>query len=482
MKKTTEIFFSIQNADAEKRLVSGVSDSGEPNGSGLLLDYKTSKPILQAWSEGIEKKTKGASKGVLRVMHQLENVGKIVSLEFDDDAEKILVTVYVSDDKVWEKVQGGEYTGFSWWWRTQGMPWRDEAATTKYGKPIYRYTGKPIELSIVDAACVPGSDFTEIQNADFPEEENDMDPETDIKNGIYTAGKLGEILESLSWTQKAIAAEEGKEGDAAALPDELKGIVADLAGVWAKYSSAQAVEFAGGGDVDMMHVSDDDDFSDLEDVKNSEDFDIENGDYPGHPFHGNQHVGGSGGAKAHNKASLSAHRSSVRAHHEQSVGTHRAAAKAHKEAAAMHAAKGNKRMAAHHTEVAKHHAGMAKILTGPKNAEGSDVQNAEKPDAIAALEARLAALEGAREVKNAEEPKAEDILADLAAQNAPAADVQNADKPETKLAVVTKDEDNGVSVKNAEAQTRAEAERIAALPESDRAAAIAAKIFGAVAR
>jgi len=122
-----------------------------------------------------------------------------------------------------------------------------------------------------------------------------------------------------------------------------------------------------------------------------------------------------------------------------------------------------------------------------KNSEGDtmsadDILNAEKPDALAALEARLAALEGACEVKNAEEPTGADLLADLAAQHAPAADVKNADKPETKLAVVTKDEDNGVNVKNAEAQTRAEAERIAALPESDRAAAIAAKIFGAVAR
>ena len=464
MKKTTEIFFSIQNADAEKRLVSGVSDSGEPNQSGLLLDYKTSKPILQAWSEGIEKKTKGASKGVLRVMHQLENVGKIVSLEFDDEAEKILVTVYVSDDKVWEKVQGGEYTGFSWWWRTQGMPWRDEAATTKYGRPIYRYTGKPIELSIVDAACVPGSDFTEIQNADFPEEENDMDPtETDpkpdetpevppvqdIKNGVYTAGRLGECVETLAYIQRAIAAEEGKEGDSAEIPAELKSIVQDLAGAWAKYAAAKAVELAGGADTDMLSISDEDEFSDLDDVKNAD-----------APSFGNSKL---------------AHRATMRAVVSGDSKHHEAAASFHKEAAKVQGRAGKKKMEAYHK-------GMAKIHSSIKNADGDDIENAEKPDALAALEARLLALETSREVKNAEEPTGADILADLAKQHAPAADVKNADKPDSTLAVVTKDEDNGVNVKNAEEQRKARAERIAALPEAERPAAVLAEMLQGAAR
>lgn len=482
MKRKTELFFSIQNADAEKRLVSGVSESGEPNQAGLLLDYATSKPQLIAWSENIAKKTKGASKGVLRVMHQLETVGKIVEIGFDDDRRHILVTVHVSDDKTWEKIQSGEYTGFSWWWRTVGMPWKDDEATKQYGRPIHSYTGKPIELSIVDAPCVPGSDFTSIQNADFIEED-DMDEltaatGTDIKNGIYTAGKLGEILGSLSWTQKAIAAEESKEGDSAAIPDELKGIVSDLAAVWSKYSTAQAQEFAKGEDVDMF-VSDDDDFADLEDVRNADSVDIENGDYPGHPFHGNQHTGGKGGrAGAHHQASKSAHRASVRAHSEQSVGAHKAALKAHKAAAAMHAAKGNKRMEAYHKAQASHHSSLAKVMSGDtKNADAPDVQNAAKPDAFAALEARLAALE----VKNAEAKPAEtnaDILAALAAAAAPAADIQNADKPDATT-VVSKDEDNGVGqdVQNAEAYRVKEATRIASMPEAERAAAIAAKIF-----
>ena len=105
-----------------------------------------------------------------------------------------------------------------------------------------------------------------------------------------------------------------------------------------------------------------------------------------------------------------------------------------------------------------------------------------QPDALAALEARLLALETSREVKNAEEPTGADILADLAKQHAPAADVKNADKPDSTLAVVTKDEDNGVNVKNAEEQRKARAERIAALPEAERPAAVLAEMLQGAAR
>jgi len=502
MKRKTEFFFSIQNADEEKRLVSGVSDSGEPNGSGLLLDYETSKAQLIAWSANIEKKTNGASKGILRVMHRLETIGKIVALEFDDEKRHILVTTHVSDETAWEKIKAGEYTGFSWSWRTVGAPWKNEDATKKHGRPIYSYTGRPIELSIVDAPNVPGSDFTSIQNVDFPEEGDDMDENTEsgikVENGIYTAGKLGEILESLSWTQRAIAGEEAKEGDAATIPEELKGIVADLAAVWSKYSTAQAEELGEELGFDLF-VDDEDEFDDLEKVENSEGFDIEsdnlpdastiqNGDYPGHPFRGNQHTGGKGRGKggrtgAHHKASLAAHRASVRASkggggHEG----HRSAAKAHKQAASLHAAKGNKRMAEYHKTQAKFHANEVKLRTAAKsyqNADGAPVQNAGQADAfsmIKELSDRIAALEAAPVVKNAEDATDAEILANLAAQNAPV--VKNAEEAST-TSVVTKDEDNGISVKNAETERRALAETLADLPEPERQKALAGLILKA---
>ena len=494
-----ELFFEIQNADEGRRIVTGISETGEPNQNGLRLDYKTSKPLLQAWSDSISKKTSGASKGILRVMHRLETVGKIVELGFEDEKRTIRVSVHVSDDATWSKIVSGEYTGFSWRWRTVGMPWANEEATKTYGRPIYDYTGKPVELSIVDSPCVPGSDFLTIQNADFPEEEFTMSAQTelDIQNGAYTASRLGEAVETLKYISGAIDAEEKKEGDSEEIPDELKDIVGRLAKVWGKYTVAQAQELTEGIDEDMLFVSDDDKFEDLEEVANSEGFDIEsdilpdvaniqNGDFPGHPFRGNQYAGGKGRGGAHHKASLSAHRASVRASrggggHEG----HRAAAKAHKQAAALHAAKGNKRMADYHRTQAKFHANEVKLRTAAKsfqNADGAEVKNADSSsDAIKALEARLAVLE-ARDVKNADEVKSgTDILADLAAAAAPAADVRNVDAAD-KSEVVTKDADNGVDVKNADAARMEEAARLAALPESERATAIMGKILGAAAR
>ena len=488
MKPVREFCFSIQNADAEKRLVSGVSESGEPNGAGLRLDYATSKPLLVAWSEGISKKTKGASKGILRVMHKLETVGKIVELGFDDEKRYIFVTVHVSDDKTWKKIQDGEYTGFSWWWRTQGAPWKNEDATKAYGRPIFDYTGKPIDLSIVDAAGVPGSDFTDIQNADFPEDDEMNEKETtapaetgtDIKNGMYTAGRFGEALESIHWLIKAVESEEKKEGEDATIPDELKDGLRALAGPIAKYMVAQVNELAGGDDVDMFYVSDDDEFEDLGDVQNAE---IQNGDFPGHPFRGNQHAGGHKAGAQHG-ASLSAHRATVRAHAAGDKASHKAAAGYHKAAAKANAAAGNKRLAAHHKEMAAYHMGVAGRV---KNADGADVQNSDKADLLSKFESRLAALEAAKDVKNSDHAKGDDILATLAAAAAPAAaDVKNADAASAGR-VITKEEDssNGGSldVKNADIARRAEAERLSSLPESERAIAIAAKIFqGAAAR
>lgn len=452
MKTVNEIFFSIQNSDAEKRLVSGVSDSGEPNGSGLLLDYETSKPLLQAWSAGIEKKTNGASKGILRVMHQLETVGKIVSLEFDDKKRIVLVTVHVSDDTTWNKIQEGEYTGFSWWWRTQGMPWKDDDATEAYGRPIYRYTGKPIELSIVDAACVPGSDFTLIQNADFPEEEAMSEeketpavPETpevpavhapdapdavDVKNGMYSAGRLLSFIEDVKYIQKSIAAECAHEGHESDIPEELQAVLRMLAPIAIKYAEEQ-VDEAMDDDFDTF-VSDDDEMADVSNAETGDGEELANldevlnGDYPGHPFRGNQYRGGKGGGKRgaggkHHQASKLAHRASVAA--ASGKGDHKVAAKAHKSAAALHAAKGNKRMESYHKAQSSFHSKEAKMRTTAKsfqNADGSDIQNAESRAPLPSLRVVSYEQDNGIEVKNAEAPVVVDPIRQKAEQIASA--------------------------------------------------------------
>lgn len=469
-RKRIQTTFEIRNADFEGEgrdfIVRGISDPSEPNKQGMLLDYESSKPYIEKYVADFEARTGGESKGALREMHQPSAVGCIRELEFDDGARAIPVAVLVSDDRAQKKVLDKTYTAFSWFWRIVGKPWEDTEATKAHGRTIMRYTGNPVELSLVDSPNIPGvgTGFTSIENADL-EGDDDMDNEDQkvptepvapepvpapdaapveggaVKNGVYTAGRIGEVVETLHWLQKAIEAEEKKEGDDESLPEDLKAVVRDLAGVWARYSAAQAMELAGGEDVDMLHVSDDDEFDDLE-IENCDA--IENGDFPGHPFRGNQYKRG-GKAGAHHGASHTARRATVRAHSVGDKASHKAAASYHKAAAAAHKKAGNKKMVAHHTEQAKYHSGVAGRV---KN--GEDVPNADLPAVdLASIVARLDKLE--------------------------AATVANADLPTRSIHVpvlttFTKDDEAGV-VKNADAPDpiRAKAEEIASAPPARRA-------------
>jgi hypothetical protein len=83
---------------------------------------------------------------------------------------------------------------------------------------------------------------------------------------------------------------------------------------------------------------------------------VEKGDYPGHPFHGNQYVGGEGGGKEH-AASRSAHESGKAASDKKG---HEKAAKAHAQAAKLHEAAGNETTAAYHEAMSHYHSEKAK--------------------------------------------------------------------------------------------------------------------------
>ena len=130
----------------------------------------------------------------------------------------------------------------------------------------------------------------------------------------------------------------------------------------------------------------------LEQIKNRG-FDVTalaNGDYPGHPFHGNQYAGG-GDASDANKASKSANEKSVAtkgmkkgdAGHKEA---HTAAKAAHESAAAKHREAGNDAAADYHSAMAGYHGKQA----GIKN---SDVDYAAMENRAVTAERALAAIE-----------------------------------------------------------------------------------------
>lgn len=87
---------------------------------------------------------------------------------------------------------------------------------------------------------------------------------------------------------------------------------------------------------------------------------IEAGDYPGHPFHGNQYGAGAGGSMA-GKASAKAHMATKNA---KSAAQHVTAAKAHRKAAMLQAKKGNQQTADYHNLMGQYHETAAKEISG----------------------------------------------------------------------------------------------------------------------
>jgi hypothetical protein len=144
-------FAQLAKIDEEHRQVWGVATAEQPDRSGEVMDYSTSKANFQKWSDEFSKASGGASLGNLRAMHQPVAAGRIVSIDFRDGSKEIYIGAEIVDAQEWEKVLKGVYTGFSIGGR-YGKIWKEGAIT--------RYTAVPSEISLVDLPCFPGATFT----------------------------------------------------------------------------------------------------------------------------------------------------------------------------------------------------------------------------------------------------------------------------------------------------------------------------------
>ena len=150
------VFIPLSKIDVEKRLVYGIATAEEPDLSGEICDYASTKPLYQKWSDDVKKASGGKSVGNLRSMHGSTAAGKVTDIAFNDDARTVEICAKVVDDGEWKKCLEGVYTGFS-----QGgsyvKRWDDEATGLK------RYTADPIEISLVDVPCLPTATFNVIK-------------------------------------------------------------------------------------------------------------------------------------------------------------------------------------------------------------------------------------------------------------------------------------------------------------------------------
>ena len=114
--------------------------------------------------------------------------------------------------------------------------------------------------------------------------------------------------------------------------------------------------------------------------------DIQRGDYPGHPFRGNQHAGGSGEGGSHNKASSKAHAASKNAGKGASKEAHEKASLAHGKAAKAHEKAGNEDTAAYHQKMADYHARQANKSSGDKAKRAAETTAPDTIKRVAELE------------------------------------------------------------------------------------------------
>ncbi len=126
--------------------------------SDEIFDYATSKPYVQAWSDGFKKLTDGKSAGNLRAMHTSIAAGKFLDVQLDDAAKKVPVSFKVVDAGEREKCAEGVYTGLSIGGKYVKR-WKDEAT----GKT--RYTADLAEGSLVDNPCMYGATFEFVRSA-----------------------------------------------------------------------------------------------------------------------------------------------------------------------------------------------------------------------------------------------------------------------------------------------------------------------------
>jgi predicted nucleic acid-binding Zn-ribbon protein len=151
-----QLFARLTKVDVAKRQVTGIIASETPDKANEILDYASSKPHFEKWSNDMAKASGGKNIGNVRVMHGLVAAGQLNQITFHDDAKQVEATAEIVDDNEWKKVEAGTYTGFSVGGKYV-RKWNDNGVT--------RYTARPSEVSLVDAPCIPDATF-ELVKAD----------------------------------------------------------------------------------------------------------------------------------------------------------------------------------------------------------------------------------------------------------------------------------------------------------------------------
>jgi len=151
------MFIPIAKVDADRREVWGYGAVEEPDQASEILDYASSKPYFERWSNQAQKRSRGQSKGNVREMHRPSAAGKVIAFTPDDARKGFYIGAKIVDEVAWQKVLEGVYTGFS----VGGSyirRWPDHQTPG-----LVRYTANPGEISVVDSPCISSATFDVIK-------------------------------------------------------------------------------------------------------------------------------------------------------------------------------------------------------------------------------------------------------------------------------------------------------------------------------
>ena len=157
-----KVFCPLVKVDFNKRMVYGRMTQEIPDGAKEIMDYASSKPFFQEWSNAAKARTAllpegEQSLGNVREMHQPISSGKITEMEFNDQEKAIDIGTHIANDDSWNKVVKGVLTGFSIG-GSYAKRWLDP-----HNPNLTRYTAAPVEVSLVDSPAVPTATFTMIK-------------------------------------------------------------------------------------------------------------------------------------------------------------------------------------------------------------------------------------------------------------------------------------------------------------------------------
>lgn len=176
------VFFRLSKVDENLRQVWGRATEEVPDKTREILDYASSKPNFQKWSDEAQKRSDvpgmEPSLGNIREMHGETAAGKVIDIQFKDDEKAIDIGTFCADDSTWQKILKGVLTGFSIGGR-YARRWMDHS-----NPKFIRYTAEPVEISYVDVPAVPTALYTFIKTDGAIEMkkigEPALDPETSV--------------------------------------------------------------------------------------------------------------------------------------------------------------------------------------------------------------------------------------------------------------------------------------------------------------